>query len=93
MLTIKPQQDQSPIIVDDSCDLPFDLEETVASLCSDYYEGLLAKADVGAAAQLSMSSYEKSEISNLNGTFSCGSKMLLLCFCHRDGLHTVRGRD
>lgn len=78
MLTIKPQQDRSPIIVDDA----FDLEETAAlTFGGDYNEGLLAKADLGAAL-LSMSGYEKSAIPNFNGTFGCGPNMLLLCFCH-----------
>ena len=85
MLTIKPQHDQSPIIVDDS----YDLEETVAlTFGGDYNEGLLAKADWDAAL-LSMS--------NLNGTFSCGSNMPLLCFCDGclivpTGPHTHQGR-
>lgn len=67
MLTVQPQQDQSPIIVDDS----YDVEDTVAfTFGGDYNEGLLAKADLGAALW-SMSGYEKSTIPSLNGTFSC----------------------
>lgn len=82
MLTIKPQQDRSPIIVDDS----YDLEEAVAlTFGGDYNEGLLAKADLGAAL-LSMS--------NLNGTFSRGSMMpfiMLLWWLpvRSDGTHTM----
>lgn len=75
MLTIKPQQERSPIIVDDS----YDLEETVTlTLGGDYNEGLLAKAVLGAALW-PMSGYGKSPI--LNGKSSGGSKMLVLCFC------------
>lgn len=69
MLIIKAQPDQSPIIVDDS----YDLEETVAlTFGGDYHEGLLAKADLG-AAWWPMSGYGKSAIPNLNGTFRGGS--------------------
>lgn len=72
MLTSEQQQDRSPIIVDDS----YDLEETVAlTFGGDYNEGLLAKADLGAAL-LSMSGYEKSSISNLNGMFSVVQRCL-----------------
>lgn len=74
MLTIKPQQERSPIIVDDS----YDLEETVAlTLGGDYNEGLLAKAVLGAALW-PMSGYGKSPI--LNGKFSGDLKMLVACF-------------